>query len=208
MRVKTGGEGWRRAADNGAAESRLPLPVLCAVAALRTGGRTYTKFPFYARRTAAAGCEYPFGEARFCMLGFAGFLSCCLFCSLVPACFGFSEHCFGKPEFRPWEGRGRVPVPVLSSFGGFSFLLVRKLSGKYVFRRVVAQERKPPKDVVPRETDGRSVPFRFLGGRLHGGRIGFRDNGCFCRRVRREKIRCYGEKPFRNRACPQWRAER
>lgn len=52
--------------------------------------------------------------------------------------------------------------------------------------------------------DGRRMagpfPFRFLGGRLHGGRIGFRDNGCFCRRVRREKIRCCDEKPFRNRA--------
>ena len=163
-RVKTGGERWRRAADNGAAESLLSLSVLCAVAASRTGGLTYTKFPFYARRTAATGCEYPFGEARFCMLGFAGFFVLLPFLLFVAACFGFSEHCFGKPAFRPWEGRGRVPVPVLSSFGGFSFLLVRKLSGKYLFRRVVAQERKPQRRT---SFDGRRMagpfPFRFFG---------------------------------------------
>lgn len=65
---------------------------------------------------------------------------------------------------------------------------------------MVAQERKPQRRT---SFDGRRMagpfPFRFLGG-AWGVRIGFRGNGCFCRRVRREKIRCYGEKPFRNRA--------
>ena len=55
-------------------------------------------------------------------------------------------------------------MPVLSSFGGFSFLLVRKLSGKYVFRRVVAQEGKPQRRM---SFDGRRMagpfPFRFFG---------------------------------------------
>lgn len=165
MRASAGENGQRRVAESGGqrrgGEPASPPRSVCGRSIADRRADVY-EIPFLCEKN---GCD----RMRISVWGsevlYVGIRSFVLLSFFALWCLHVSASLNTVSGSRPWEGRGRVPVPVLSSFGGFSFLLVRKLSGKCLFRRMVAQERKPQRRM---SFDGRRMagpfPFGFLGG--------------------------------------------
>lgn len=71
-----------------------------------------------------------------------------------------------------------------------------------------AGEEAATKNVVRREADGRSVPFRFFGGRLYGGASVFGATDAFAVGFVGKRFDVMVRSLSEIEPCPQWRAER